>query len=60
MKSRIESAMEVGKIPEETRKKHKGFAEWNFNMKKQDHQSIVQVKFVGLLLEFVFFFSLVL
>lgn len=43
MKNRIESAVEMEKIPEETRKQHKGFAEWNLNVKKNDHHSIVQV-----------------
>ncbi|XP_062078928.1 cellulose synthase-like protein E6 [Humulus lupulus] len=47
MKQRIESSIESGKIPVETRKLHKGFAEWNFNVKKQDHQSIVQILIDG-------------
>ena len=55
MKIRIESAIEEGMIPEETRKQHKGFAEWNFNVKKQDHQSIVQVSFFFF---FVFFWGM--
>ncbi|PON31559.1 Cellulose synthase [Parasponia andersonii] len=47
MKSRIELAIESGKIPESVRKQHKGFAEWNFNIKKQDHQSIVLILIDG-------------
>ncbi|KAM6579268.1 hypothetical protein CsatA_003042 [Cannabis sativa] len=47
MKNRIESCIELGKIPEETRKLHKGFGEWNFNIKKHDHHSIVQILIDG-------------
>ena len=52
MKNRIELVMESGKIPDGSRKQHKGFAEWNLSIKKQDHQSIVQVMFLD-----IFFFS---
>ncbi|KAJ7960953.1 Cellulose synthase [Quillaja saponaria] len=43
MKNRIESAVELGKVPEERRKHHKGFSEWSPKITKQDHQSIVQI-----------------
>lgn len=43
MKNRIESAVETGKIPEETKMQHKGFSEWNLKVSKNDHQPIVQV-----------------
>lgn len=43
MKNRIDSVVESGKIPEETRIQHKGFSEWNLKVAKNDHHSIVQV-----------------
>lgn len=43
MKERIESAIESGKIPKETKDQHKGFSEWGPHTTKHDHQSIVQV-----------------
>ncbi|KAL4618569.1 hypothetical protein ACB092_06G020300 [Castanea dentata] len=43
MEGRIESAIEMGKIPKELKDQHKGFSEWNSNVTKQDHQSIVQI-----------------
>ena len=43
MGNRIEKAVEMGKIPKETRDQHKGFLEWNSKVTKQNHQSIVQV-----------------
>nr|POF22857.1 cellulose synthase-like protein e6 [Quercus suber] len=43
MEDRIESAIEMGKIPKELKDQHKGFLEWNSNVTKQDHQSIVQM-----------------
>lgn len=43
MKNRIESAVESGKIPEETKNQHKGFSEWNLKVAKNDHHSIVQI-----------------
>ena len=48
MEDRIESAIEMGKIPKEIKDQYKGFSEWNSNVTKQDHQSIVQVIFVFL------------
>ncbi|EXB51025.1 Cellulose synthase-like protein E6 [Morus notabilis] len=47
MKNRIELAVEAGKVPEEARKQHKGFSEWNLNIKKNDHQPIVQILIDG-------------
>ncbi|KAF7113141.1 hypothetical protein RHSIM_RhsimUnG0156400 [Rhododendron simsii] len=43
MKSRIESAIEKGGISKDIRDQHKGFSEWNSEVTKQDHQSIVQI-----------------
>ncbi|KAE8098880.1 hypothetical protein FH972_016912 [Carpinus fangiana] len=43
MKNRIDSVVEIGKIPKEVRDHHKGFLEWNSKVTKQDHQSIVQI-----------------
>lgn len=43
MEDRIDSVVEMGKIPKETRGRHKGFLEWNSKVTKKDHQSIVQV-----------------
>ncbi|KAF7815988.1 cellulose synthase-like protein E6 [Senna tora] len=43
MKSEIELVVEKGKVPDEIRKQHKGFSEWNSKTTKKDHQSIVQI-----------------
>jgi hypothetical protein len=48
LENRIDLAIEMGKIPKETRDQHIGFSEWNSKVTKQDHQSIVQVIFVFL------------
>ena len=48
MEDRIDLVVEMGKIPKETRDRHKGFLEWNSKVTKQDHQSIVQVILVFL------------
>ncbi|TXG67988.1 hypothetical protein EZV62_009263 [Acer yangbiense] len=42
MKNRIESAITKGRISKEIRDKYKGFSEWNVEVTKQNHQSIVQ------------------
>ncbi|KAF2288938.1 hypothetical protein GH714_022916 [Hevea brasiliensis] len=47
MKERIESTMERGNISKEIRVKHRGFSEWNCNVTKKDHQSIVQIVLDG-------------
>ncbi|KAM4092146.1 hypothetical protein ACB094_06G015400 [Castanea mollissima] len=43
MENRIDSVVEMGKIPKERRDRHKGFLEWNSKVTKKDHQSIVQI-----------------
>ncbi|CAH9087413.1 unnamed protein product [Cuscuta epithymum] len=47
MVSRIEKAMESGRVCDEIKKQHKGFSEWNSKTTKQDHQSIVKILFDG-------------
>uniref|UniRef100_A0A2N9HRR5 Cellulose synthase-like protein E6 n=1 Tax=Fagus sylvatica TaxID=28930 RepID=A0A2N9HRR5_FAGSY len=47
MENRIDKAVEMGKIPKETRDQHKGFLEWNSKVTKQNHQSIVQIVIDG-------------
>ncbi|OMP04213.1 Cellulose synthase [Corchorus olitorius] len=42
MKKRIEQVSNKGSVPEEIKKQHKGFSEWNSNVTKQNHQPIVQ------------------
>ncbi|PKI56340.1 hypothetical protein CRG98_023359, partial [Punica granatum] len=42
MKKRIDEAVKIGTIPKDMKEKHKGFSEWNPNVTKWDHQSIVQ------------------
>ncbi|RWR81913.1 cellulose synthase-like protein E6 isoform X1 [Cinnamomum micranthum f. kanehirae] len=43
MQDRINSTVETGKVPEETRRLHKGFNEWNTKLSPGDHQPIVEV-----------------
>ncbi|KAM7499011.1 hypothetical protein LguiA_023425 [Lonicera macranthoides] len=43
MKIRVEKAIESGSISEDIKNKHKGFLEWNSNVTKQDHHSIVKI-----------------
>ncbi|KAI9188522.1 hypothetical protein LWI28_020832 [Acer negundo] len=43
MKTRIESAIAKGSISKEIRDEHNGFSEWNDEVTKQNHQSIVQI-----------------
>ncbi|KAF5950407.1 hypothetical protein HYC85_012400 [Camellia sinensis] len=47
MKFRIERATEMGSISKEVMDHHKGFAEWNSQVTKQNHQSIVQILIDG-------------
>ncbi|GFS45167.1 cellulose synthase like E1 [Actinidia rufa] len=47
MKCRIESAIENGSISKDIRDQHTGFSEWNSEVTKQDHQSIVQILIDG-------------
>lgn len=35
--------METRKVPEETRRQHKGFNEWKTKLSPRDHQPIVEV-----------------
>ena len=58
MGNRIEKAVEMGKIPKETRDQHKGFLECNSKETKQDHQSIVQVILVFLFIYLIYFYAL--
>ncbi|KAK4484750.1 hypothetical protein RD792_007344 [Penstemon davidsonii] len=47
MKRRLDSAVEYGSIPKEIKNQHKGFSEWNSQVTKQDHKSIVQILIDG-------------
>ncbi|KAL8033387.1 hypothetical protein ABFX02_13G156200 [Erythranthe guttata] len=47
MESRIESVARKGCVPQEIKDRHKGFSEWESNVTKQDHQSIVQILIDG-------------
>ncbi|KAH7861772.1 hypothetical protein Vadar_030743 [Vaccinium darrowii] len=47
MTCRIESAIEKGSISKDARDQHKGFSEWNSEVTKQNHQSIVQILIDG-------------
>ncbi|KAF7142065.1 hypothetical protein RHSIM_Rhsim06G0230800 [Rhododendron simsii] len=47
MKCRIESVIEKGGTSKDIRDQHKGFLEWNSELTKQDHQSIVQILIDG-------------
>ncbi|PSS24753.1 Cellulose synthase-like protein [Actinidia chinensis var. chinensis] len=43
MKKRIDDATKLGQIPEQVRKEHKGFQEWDWVSSKYDHPTILQV-----------------
>ncbi|KAG2688669.1 hypothetical protein I3760_09G106600 [Carya illinoinensis] len=43
MKQRIVTVTKLGQIPEEKRKEHKGFSEWNLVANRRDHQTILQI-----------------
>nr|AFZ78595.1 cellulose synthase-like protein [Populus tomentosa] len=47
MKYQIEATTKLGKVPEEIRKEHKGFHEWNFISSRRDHQTILQILIDG-------------
>ncbi|KAK6934621.1 Cellulose synthase [Dillenia turbinata] len=47
MERRIESAVNLGRIPEEISAKHRGFSQWDSYFAKQDHGSIVQILIDG-------------
>lgn len=43
MQDRINSTVETGNVPEETRRRHKGFNEWSTKLSPGDHQPLVEV-----------------
>ncbi|KAF9611343.1 hypothetical protein IFM89_030132 [Coptis chinensis] len=43
MEHQIETASKLGRIPEDSRIKHKGFSEWDSVSSPRDHQTILQV-----------------
>ncbi|KAL5974360.1 hypothetical protein ACLOJK_031024 [Asimina triloba] len=47
MEERIDSACRVGRIREEVRQTHKGFAEWASDFTRRNHQPIVQILIDG-------------
>ncbi|PIA26457.1 hypothetical protein AQUCO_09300038v1 [Aquilegia coerulea] len=47
MEHRIDTAANLGRIPEEIRTKHKGFSEWVSVTSQRDHQTILQVLIDG-------------
>ncbi|KAK6289067.1 hypothetical protein POUND7_000608 [Theobroma cacao] len=47
MKMRIETTTKLNRIPEDIRKQHKGFREWDFVSSKHDHQTILQILIDG-------------
>ncbi|XP_043691035.1 cellulose synthase-like protein E6 isoform X2 [Telopea speciosissima] len=47
MRKRVMSASELGRVPEEVRKQHKGFSEWNAGVTKRDHHTILQMLIDG-------------
>ncbi|KAG5516231.1 hypothetical protein RHGRI_037060 [Rhododendron griersonianum] len=44
MKERIDNATELGQVPEEARKEHKGFQERDLVSSKRDHPTILQLR----------------
>ncbi|KAI6704719.1 hypothetical protein NL676_007681 [Syzygium grande] len=47
MKKQIETVAELGRIPEDIRKQHKGFLEWDTVSSQRDHQTILQIVIDG-------------
>ncbi|KAK3432266.1 hypothetical protein EUGRSUZ_E03847 [Eucalyptus grandis] len=47
MKKRIETVAELGRIPDDIRKQHKGFLEWDTVLSRRDHQTILQIVIDG-------------
>lgn len=43
MKSRIETAYDLGRVPAEERSKHKEFSDWDSYVSRRDHDTILQV-----------------
>ncbi|XP_058112704.1 cellulose synthase-like protein E6 isoform X2 [Magnolia sinica] len=44
MKNRVETAMKLGKIPEEIKTDYKGFSEWNSYISSRDHPTFLQIR----------------
>ncbi|KAJ9182511.1 hypothetical protein P3X46_006497 [Hevea brasiliensis] len=47
MEDRIETAITLGRIPEEERFKHKGFSQWDSYSSRLDHDTILQILIDG-------------
>ncbi|XAR48652.1 Cellulose synthase (UDP-forming) [Bertholletia excelsa] len=47
MSNRVNTATRLGQIPEDIRKQHKGFCEWDLVASKKDHPAIVQILIDG-------------
>ncbi|KAL3820845.1 hypothetical protein ACJIZ3_006750 [Penstemon smallii] len=47
MNERINENMNLGRIPDELRKQHKGFREWESNASRSNHQTILQILIDG-------------
>jgi len=43
LKDRINEVMEMGSVPADKQKEHKGFKDWVSGSSRRDHPSIVQV-----------------
>jgi len=43
LKDRINNVVEMGSVPEDKQKEHKGFKDWVPGSTRRDHPSIVQV-----------------
>nr|XP_043606339.1 cellulose synthase-like protein E1 isoform X2 [Erigeron canadensis] len=43
MKTRIENVTKIGRVPEELRLEHEGFAEWDSFTSPRDHSAIIQI-----------------
>jgi cellulose synthase/poly-beta-1,6-N-acetylglucosamine synthase-like glycosyltransferase len=47
MENRVTTAVELGRIPENTSLKHKGFSQWNSSSTRRDHDTILQILIDG-------------
>ncbi|CAI9755084.1 unnamed protein product [Fraxinus pennsylvanica] len=47
MKGRVDVAMKLGRVPDELRKQHKGFREWELGASRRDHQTILEILIDG-------------
>lgn len=43
MEERIDTAVNLGRIPDDIRKTHKGFKEWDSVVSRKDHQTVLEV-----------------